>query len=174
MSKKPIRLDSDPKDCDVVFDKDGMEDCTYCCLSGSPDCGNQKCGRSSRPEGVSVYYVKKTAKRRQKKGLKIIEPGVFDITTVVGSTLVIEAERNNGTLGTGGNEIFGAFANEAEALKRIAENAKDTFADDSGSTLYDLENWGSDYLIVEVKRVVRPVPRVNVECDIKIIAGGEK
>lgn len=106
--------------------------------------------------------------------MKIIEPGVFDITTVVGSTLVIEAERNNGTLGTGGNEIFGAFANEAEALKRIAENAKDTFADDSGSTLYDLENWGSDYLIVEVKRVVRPVPRVNVECDIKIIAGGEK
>lgn len=113
---------------------------------------------------------KTTAKPAPKPDLP---PGVFRVSDLVGKTLVIEGSRNDGTFKFGEASVLGAYNNEKEALEALCEESADVFESDSGNSREDLENWGSDALIVEVRRVVRPVPKVSVKCGIKVIAGGE-
>lgn len=99
------------------------------------------------------------------------EPGFLRVADLIGKVLVIESDGNSGIIKTGSAELVGyAFKDEAAALAHIRKDSAGTFEDGGEITTEDLENWGSDCLIVEVKRVVRPVPTVKIGCEILTVA----
>lgn len=123
---------------------------------------------------VSVQRKTKPKPKQPAPSKSALPPGTFDIAGLVGKTLIIDTTANGGTFRLKDATVEGVFDNESRAVAHICESSADTFENDSDGSLEDLENWGSDVLIVEVKRVVRPVPRVSVKCEIKEIAGGAK
>ena len=57
------------------------------------------------------------------------------------------------------------FETIAEAEEYIHQSALDAFS--SETCLNDPEHWGSRYFICEVKKIVRPIPRVRVEMSLR-------
>lgn len=132
---------------------------------------------TKRDVDKDIVSVQRKSKSEPKKPASVkdaLPTDTFDIAGLVGKTLVIDTMTNSGTFRLTDARVEGVFKNEGEAIKHICESAADTFEGDSDGSLEDLENWANDVLIVEVKRVVRPVPRVSVKCEIKEIAGGAK
>jgi hypothetical protein len=126
---------------------------------------------------VAILPREKTKKPVAKPAAPVkpaLPAGVFSVSDLVGKTIAIYGEKNDGTFALRGAELVGVYDNEKAALADIADKDADTFESDGGDTLDDLANWGSDYLIVEVKRVVRPVPVVDVKCEVRVIAGGKE
>ena len=121
-----------------------------------------------------MRYVKAPAKAPTRKEPKAsLPPGHVYVADCPGRFLVLEGVKNDGTVDLKDlAEVRGPFASAKAAEDDIRKDAVDTFEGDPDSRMEDLENWGSDCLIVEVKRVVRAVPVVTVKAEIKTIAGG--
>ena len=171
--KKPQRIKGDPKGYELAFDSSEAGDCPKCAFHGSLDnCVDRVrvCSASARPENRGVHYVKKATRKAPKV---ILPPGHVYVADCPGRFLVLEGMKNDGTVDLKDLAgVRGPFVSAKAAEDDIRKDAVDTFEGDPESTLDDLENWGSDCLIVEVKRVVRPVPVVSVKAEIKTIAGG--
>lgn len=115
---------------------------------------------------------KKPAEKPEAPAQPKLPEGVFRVADMIGKTVVIEGSKNDGTFSCDCTEVFGVYKDEKAALKDLADRNADEFDESDKSS--DGETWASDCLIVEVKRVVRPVPRVKVNCDIRVVAGGAK
>lgn len=116
-----------------------------------------------------VSIVKPSAKSKKTKPVEL-----SDIKNLIGKIIVIDTTKNDGKFDLSSAELRGVFTSEKLALDYVRNDAKDTYDGDPSNDMQDLDNWGSDVLIVEVKRVVRPVPSVKVSCSVKTIAGGLK
>ena len=106
-----------------------------------------------------------------------LPPGFVRVADCVGKFLVVEGDKSGGVIDLESlTAVRGPFKSIQAAEKDIRDDAIDTFESDPGNSrdMEDLENLGSDCLIVEVKRAVRPVPTVKVGCEIKTIGGGVK
>lgn len=114
-------------------------------------------------------------KAAKKPAVPELPPGSVRVADCVGTFLVVEGDKNGGVIDLESlTAVRGPFKSIQAAEKDIRDDAIATYSGDRGNSLSDLENWGSDCLIVEVKRAVRPVPTVKVGCEIETIAGGVK
>lgn len=116
----------------------------------------------------------KKAKPEKRKSAAVprLPEGVFEVADLVGKLLVIESDGNSGTMRVVGFPVSaGPFNTHEEADRHMADEAVELFDGSDRSSADDLEHWGSDALVVEVKRVVRTVPTMKVGCEIREIAG---
>ena len=95
--------------------------------------------------------------KRQRKAT-----GKANIHPLVGCYLVIETEHNTPQEKVCG-EVKGSFRTQDEAERWMIADAVDAFRG-SDRSLQDgkAEEWGSDMVICEIKRVCRPVPVVKI------------
>ena len=83
-----------------------------------------------------------------------------------GSLMVIVVDNLNGDLDDSA-QVAGPFSSRADAVKWIRQEALDLFdlrqMDDVGRC----RDWGSFYILVEVREVLRPTPTVRVNMDVE-------
>lgn len=97
--------------------------------------------------------------------------GIFNVTDLVGKLLVIESDNNSGQMRVVGTSVSaGPFKSHADVVRHMVADGIETFEGSDRSSMDDLEHWGSDCLVVEVKRVVRQVPVVKVGCDVRDVS----
>lgn len=89
------------------------------------------------------------------------------IADVVGKFIAIEAFGTSDEFNVKESDILGIFDTEKQAIGHICEDAKESFEADNEATIRDGEDWASNFLIVEIKRVVRPVITATVTCEAK-------
>lgn len=80
--------------------------------------------------------------------------------------LVIRLASNDKPYNLSNATVKGAFKSEKAAEEFITSDAKKSFNDYPARSL-DPETWGSDHMIVEVKKIVRPIPNITVDCGLK-------
>lgn len=121
---------------------------------------------------VSVVSHEKAKPKAAVSKKPALPEGVFNVSDLVGKLLVIESDNNTGRMKLLGLPVSaGPFKSNADVDRHLIEDGIDTFEGSDRSSLDDLEHWGSDCLIVEVKRVVRQVPVVKVGCEVQDVSG---
>lgn len=120
--------------------------------------------RDAKPKVVEVLP-------RVKKQPPPVAPNAnCPVSGIVGKFAVIESNRNGMTFSIEDVRVHGVFDTFADALAFVKDDAEDVY-DASGGGGGNLEKWGSDCLVVEVKSVVRPVPEIEVKMTVKTVAG---
>ena len=89
------------------------------------------------------------------------------IADVVGKFIAIESFGMSEEFNVKESDILGIFDTEKKAIDHICEDAKENFEADKEATINDGEYLASNCLIVEIKRVVRPVITATVKCEVK-------
>lgn len=101
------------------------------------------------------------------------DPRAENAAKAVGRFLAVESDRTSGELDVAGFHVRGAFDTVGEAEEFIKDDTVESYGD--GSDAGDPEAFSGDWFIVEIKRVVRPVPVPVTEtaCRLDTLAGRE-
>lgn len=112
------------------------------------------CTSGARKDGRNGYFVE-------------VKEKTVSVNSMIGKFVVIEAFGTSDEFNVKESDILGIFDTEKKAIDHICEDAKENFEADNEATIRDGEDWASNCLIVEIKRVVRPILTATVKCEVK-------
>lgn len=155
-----------------------LDCCHYAEASTSDESCESKgwfCAQDTRKDKKSGYFVEikennvKTKPKPTSKNTAVVpaqqkKPTIADM---VGKFIAIEAFGASEEFNVNESDILGIFDTEKLAIDHICEDAKENFEADNEATIKDGEDWASNCLIVEIKRVVRPILTATVKCEVK-------
>lgn len=145
----------------VEYKKGEPQLCTKCChcaeaRKSEESCESKGwfCASDNRNDKKSGYFVE-------------IKKKTVSVNSMIGKFIAIEAFGTRDDFNVKETDILGIFDTEKLAIDHICEDAKENFEADNEATIKDGEDWASNCLIVEIKRVVRPVITATVKCEVK-------
>lgn len=127
------------------------------------------CTKNTRVDKKDGYFVEVKEKKQPAKKQASVKPPENKPTAhgMIGKFVVIEANSNADTFDAKESDVHGIFDTEKQAIDHICEQTRKDFEADNDSNIHVGEDWAGDCLIVEIKRVVRPVITATVTCEIK-------
>ena len=127
------------------------------------------CTRGTRKDKKEGYFVEVKEEKRLAKKQASVKPPVNKPTVhgMIGKFIAIEAHNNGDEFNVKESDIHGIFDTEKQAIDHICFTTKTDFEADNEASIHVSEDWSGKCLIVEIKRVVRPVITATVTCEIK-------
>jgi hypothetical protein len=160
----------------VEYKEGEPRDCAKCCYRERVKIENLPCPKQGRfcaagfrKDGKNGYFVEVKEEKQAAKKQASVKPPENKPTVhgMIGKFVVIEANSNADTFDVKESDVHGIFDTEKRAIDHICEQTRKDFEADNDSNIHVGEDWAGDCLIVEIKRVVRPVITAAVTCEIK-------